>query len=388
MANWTWLTQSRETYNQSFVIRVLVKAIALFLLLNVLYVMATPLPAISSLTVYNSMVPGRERLPYSDNPSEARNLSLQRIEGMVASHVITRDKAPDEYRVVFVGDSSVWGVLLDNNHTLTGCINNSNLLTSDGRTVIAYNLGYPVLSVLKDLMILEDGLDYDVDAVVWVTTMQALFDNEQLRHPIVGNNSDLAAALIGRYELAVDTSTLRADDSFFERTIVGQRRELSDWLRYQVYGLAWWMTGEDYAPVQYLGAPVSNLPASRGILNRSDVREEGLIEQGLLAVDVLEAGLEMLAGKGVPVLIVNEPIFISSGLNSDLRYNEYYPRWAYDEYRSWLIRRADEGGWNLLDLWDAVAANKFTDTPFHYDSSVSCAVADQIGVGILELAGQ
>ncbi|MCZ7670394.1 MAG: hypothetical protein M5U34_26160 [Chloroflexi bacterium] len=38
----------------------------------------------------------------------------------------------------------------------------------------------------------------------------------------------------------------------------------------------------------------------------------------------------------VPVLLINEPMFISSGRNSDLRYNAFYPRWAYDQYREML----------------------------------------------------
>jgi hypothetical protein len=49
---------------------------------------------------------------------------------------------------------------------------------------------------------------------------------------------------------------------------------------------------------------------------------------------VLAATLER-AGD-VPVLLINEPMFISSGQNSDLRYNSFYPRWAYDQYRAML----------------------------------------------------
>ncbi len=38
----------------------------------------------------------------------------------------------------------------------------------------------------------------------------------------------------------------------------------------------------------------------------------------------------------VPVLIINEPMFISDGQNSDLRYNSFYPRWAYDQFHRLL----------------------------------------------------
>ncbi|MEW5830908.1 MAG: hypothetical protein AB1846_18605, partial [Chloroflexota bacterium] len=84
-----------------------------------------------------------------------------------------------------------------------------------------------------------------------------------------------------------------------------------------------------------------------------------------LAFDVLSAGVER-AGDA-PVLIVNEPIFISHGQNSDLRYNLLYPRWAYDAYRRMLTDMAVEKGWNLLDLWNAVPPEDFTNTAIHYN---------------------
>jgi hypothetical protein len=71
-----------------------------------------------------------------------------------------------------------------------------------------------------------------------------------------------------------------------------------------------------------------------------------------LAFDVLAAGIAR-AGD-VPVLIINEPIFVSDGRNSDLRYNLWYPRWAYDQYRALLAEQATTYGWHYLDLWDAV----------------------------------
>ena len=43
-----------------------------------------------------------------------------------------------------------------------------------------------------------------------------------------------------------------------------------------------------------------------------------------LAFGILAAGVDW-AGAG-PVIFVNEPIFISDGANSDIRYNSFYPR--------------------------------------------------------------
>ena len=82
-----------------------------------------------------------------------------------------------------------------------------------------------------------------------------------------------------------------------------------------------------------------------------------------LAFDVLTAGISRAAE--VPVWLINEPMFISDGANSDIRYNAFYPRWAYDQYRQLLADQAAAAGWNYLDLWDAIPPDEFTDTPVH-----------------------
>jgi hypothetical protein len=374
--SWSWLNSSPETYNAGFVRRIVIRATLLFVLVNLLYAVVNPLPVISRITVYNTLLPGRERFPYSDNPSEAMNLSLQRLEGLFASHVIRREKQTDEFRVAIIGDSSVWGVLLKDNETLSGCLNALDLKTADGRSVITYNLGYPVLSLLKDVLILENALAYELDAVIWLTTLQAFWEQEQLRHPIVLNNMDHVDRLT--QARSVDIPAGQFQSGLLDRTLVMQRRELADWLRYQVYGLGWWMTGKDYAPAQFLAAPVSNLPASEGILNQPGVSVGDLVGQGVLADHMFFAGVALAQERGKPLLIVNEPIFISQGENSGLRYNEYYPRWAYDEYRGWLTAVSETASWRFLDLWDSVPSSAFTDTPFHYNADYSCSVAQSI----------
>ena len=68
-----------------------------------------------------------------------------------------------------------------------------------------------------------------------------------------------------------------------------------------------------------------------------------------------------------PVVLVNEPIFISDGMNSDIRYNFYYPRWVYDRYREMLEEVAGENEWDLIDLWDLLPGDFFTDSAIHYN---------------------
>ncbi|MCB0029796.1 MAG: hypothetical protein KDE28_17905, partial [Anaerolineales bacterium] len=72
------------------------------------------------------------------------------------------------------------------------------------------------------------------------------------------------------------------------------------------------------------------------------------------------------------------PIFISNGANSDLHYNAFYPRWIYDEYRVFLAATAERNGWPYVDLWDAVPAEEFTDTPVHLTPAGTRQLADLI----------
>ena len=67
----------------------------------------------------------------------------------------------------------------------------------------------------------------------------------------------------------------------------------------------------------------------------------------------------------LPLMVINEPIFIASGANSDIRYNEFYPRWAYDEYLSYLDQWMQEHAHEYINAWDLLPSSGFTDTPFH-----------------------
>ncbi len=72
-----------------------------------------------------------------------------------------------------------------------------------------------------------------------------------------------------------------------------------------------------------------------------------------------------LAGN-IPVLLVNEPMLVVSDKpNSDIRYNEYFPRWIYDQYRQYLGEAALQNKWDYLDLWNIFSPGYFANTPLH-----------------------
>jgi hypothetical protein len=384
MAKWDWLERPAAPYTPGFLLRVLVKAALLFAALNAAFALLDPLPALGQLSLYNRLFPGRHRLPYGEDPARSYNLSLWNLNAMLESHEVARPKAAGEFRVLVMGDSSVWGVLLRPDETLAAYLNAGGYAAPDGRTMRFYNLGHPIMALTKDLMLLDAAMAYRPDLILWPVTLQSFPRGQQLEAPLVQHNAAAVRRLIAAYGLALDPADPRLlDDSFLDRTIVGRRRDLADLLRLQLYGAAWAATGIDqFYPETY-------------DLRRSDFEpdaawqgltpETGLPED-FLAWDVVEA---FFARAGdVPVLLVNEPVFISSGRNSDLRYNFWYPRWVYDAYRSRLFERSQADGWPVLDVWDAIASDEFTDSPVHLTPAGSRRLADLIAPVALKIMGQ
>lgn len=353
--------------------RVLVKAALLFVAVNLLLVAVDLQPALGRLTLYNWLLPGRERLPYGDDPARAYNLNLYNLDAMFASHELVAGAKPaDEYRVLVIGDSSVWGFLLENEDTLAGALNARGLEASDGRRVEFYNLGHPTISLTKDLMILDYAIRYEPDLIVWPVTLEAFPYSKQASSPLVQNNAQRVRELIARYRLRVDANAPEfVEQDFWARTLIGQRRALADLLRLQLYGFDWAATGIDVHIPDEIELRAVDLEASE---EYAGLQQPLTAEE--LAFDVLAAGVQR-AGE-VPVLIVNEPIFVSDGANSDLRYNSFYPRWAYDDYRELLLDQSSAHGWNYADLWQAAGNDQFTNTPIHLTPQGTLEFADEL----------
>lgn len=349
------------------------KGVILFLLANLLFAALQP-GGLSGVSVYNSIFPGRARLPFGENIQRSYNLSLYDLDAMFASLALKPEKPADEFRVLVMGDSSVWGTLLRNDETLPGQLDAQGL-TCDGRQVRVYNLGYPTMSLTKDLMLIERAAVYHPDLIVWPVTLQSFPRSLQLESPIAANNRAEIATLAAKYGLTLDTAG-RPEAGFWERTIIGQRRALADLARLQLLALPWAATGIDQ---EY---PEHYTPAARDL--DADLDFAGLSGPELpaeaLAWDVLRAG--MSAAGETPVLLVNEPILISRGANSDVRYNFFYPRWAYDAYRAQLAGLAAAEGWDYLDLWDTVPEERFTNSAVHLDPQGVGMLAERIAPGL------
>lgn len=364
--------------NGSFLRNVVLKALALFVALNLVFAAWNPVPALARLSAYNRLFPGRQRFPFGENPQKAYNLSLYSLEAMFAAHELSgRPKPADEYRVLLIGDSSVWGTLLHPQETLAGQLNGQGL-SCNNRAVRAYNLGYPTLSLTKDLMVLDMAMAYQPDLVLWLVTLEAFPRQKQLSSPIVANNPQRVSALIQKYDLALDPNDpALVRPNFWERTIVGQRRALADLIRLQLYGVLWAATGVDQ---EY---PPDYPPAQRDL--EADLAYQGWqppsLPDGALAFDVLAAGIT--AAAPTPVLLINEPMLISTGANSEIRYNFFYPRWAYDQYQKMLSERSRQEGWSYLNLWDLLPEGEFTNSAIHLTPAGTARLVQQIAPHVL-----
>jgi lysophospholipase L1-like esterase len=353
---------------------VLIKASLIFVLLNLSFALLDPLDQLGKISIYNWLVPGRERLPYGEQPEEDYNLSLNNIPSMLASHNVSKSKEPDEFRVIVIGDSGTWGWLLENDETLTGQLNSAALLADDGRKAVFYNLAYPVMSVTKDLLLLARAMEMDPDLILWPITLQSMIRSGQLDHPLLQNNASEVRELINEYELALDPNDNRlVDPEFLDKTIIGQRRDLADLIRLQLYGPTWAATGVDQAISNEITLRRSDFEAD---VSWADISQPVPLTSDHLTWEVIEAGVS-IAGQ-TPIWIINEPIFISQGENSDLRYNAWYPRWAYDEYRQQLNALAAFERWQFVDMWDSIAPAEFTDSPLHLTPEGTTQVADSL----------
>lgn len=340
-----------------FIRNVLLKGLLLFLVFNFVWV-GVDTDALGRVSLYNHLWRGRERFPFGENPAEDYNLSLFNFEAMYTSHKLDgSSKSADEFRVIVIGDSSTWGTLLHPQQTLAGLLDAANLRSADGRKVRVYNLGYPTLSLVKDLMVLDGAMRYSPDLILWPLTLESFPRGRQAESPIVANNPERLNELIERYDL--DITPAAGSASLWQRTIIGQRRELADLLRLQVYGILWSATGIDQAYPPSYATAARDLEADENFHNWAPPA----FPEGWLALDLIDAGVK-IAGD-VPLVIINEPIMISSGANSDIRYNFYYPRWAFDLYRLQMESASAANGWYYLDLWNLVSEEEFTNSAIH-----------------------
>lgn len=364
------------TADRSYLARVFLKGILLFTLLNLIFAAINGTSWLSVTTVYNRLVPGRERLPFAASASDV-NITSNNISLLFAAHVVSMPASSHEKRVFIAGDSSVWGYLLDHNKTIAAQV--GSILPDDIRV---FNLGFPTLSALKDLLLLDYSLQFQPDLIIWFTTLDALYRPRQFDSALVQNNTQQVNDLSGRYMLDISqNSNAQAHKSWSDNTMWGQRRFLSDWWRLQVLGFLWMNTRMDSSSVEYI-------PVSRDLdsdLNWQGHSTETDLPADWLMVDVFEKAQH--AWPETRLLVVNEPILISRGINSESRYNAWYPHWVYQRYQRELRIAHLNSTWHYLDLFNLVPEVEFTDSPVHVSEKGTALISERLAPIIISSLG-
>lgn len=356
--------------------RVLIKALCLFVLANILYALVQPRG--SRVSAYNVFFPGRTRLPFGI-VGDPYTVTVDDVDAMFASHLIRAPKASDEYRLVLIGDSSVWGEGLGADEVISEQWNAMNLACGD-RTIRAYDLGYPHPSVVKDLVILDKALEYEPDLVVWFVTLNSLIS--QRANPFLVANRGRTVKVLNTYDISFRPGErlAEAEPDFLEKTLLGQRSNLARQIKLQMLGVIWTATRADtntladHDPADF---EVDDDARYRGMNPSEDLT-------GLLLFSALSAGHD-IAGS-VPVLLVNEPMYIVPQANTRVRYNAGYPRWAYDQYRKAMAAQARSAGWNYLDLWRAIPRRYFLDASLHLGAEGERLLIEKLNPALLSIA--
>lgn len=351
--------------------RVLLKAAALLAAINLLFPASNP--AFARLSIYNLLVPGRERFPFAFHPEEDHNLVYSDLDGMFASHRIVQPKPDDELRVILLGDSSVWGARLNPDQTLSAQLT-ASALECKGRRLRFYNLGVPRGSLGKDLMILDRAERYQPDMVVWLLSLYA-FTPDRRYGQLITHNLAAAREIDNQYGVFPDVRTRARSNSLLQNTIAARKVDIALWFKLQEYGLLWAATGIDQAIGE---APQAEEPSGNSDLSFAGWQPPAL-DPGQLSLDLIETG-RALAGD-IPILLVNEPIQIDA--SDPNRYDAFYPRWVYDGYREILARESARHGWKYLDGWDLLPSGEFTNSPLHRSVAGEISLARTLSPSIL-----
>ncbi len=369
---------------------VVIKGLILFLGVNFLFC----LPGFDHLgrySLYNRLFPGLPRFSGTTD-----------LEALFLTHAIATEKQADEFRVILLGDSATWGFLLDYQDTFAYRLDTAGLQTCSGQQVRVYNLALPTPSVLKDFLLMELAQVYDPDLIVWFITLKGFTDfdrnnagglpfphgikevGEQIAFPLMLNNLDEVSDLLDRYNIDYPLPSV-AKNGVWDKTLVAQRSHLADLLEVQLSSLEWGATRVNSGTS--LRDPAWDKPISQKPIKANLIFGELEAPTDIskfMRLDIFNTALN--GDEYPPILVVNNPMYRTGKAVRKLRYNEIYPRWAYDQYREIMIAQSRKNGWAYLDLWDAVPSEHFSNSSFHRDAVGEAIVAESLSPAILDMA--
>ncbi|MBM3137039.1 MAG: hypothetical protein FJZ98_02505 [Chloroflexi bacterium] len=215
---------------------------------------------------------------------------------------------------------------------------------------------------------MDKAIEFEPDLILWFVTLESLNQADQLSIPLVANNPGLFNQMIAKYDLSYSPQEI----SIWDKSVIKQRRNFADMVRLQLYGVMWAATGIDQ---EY---PEIYKPAQRDF--DMDSTYKGYTDQTIkeldLALEIIQKAIEK--NSSTDFILINEPILISSGINSDIRYNYYYPHWAYDQYREIINNFITRHNLQYFDLWDLVPEQNFTNSAIHLDLTGERLLAEKV----------
>ena len=359
--------------------RILLKATLLFVLLNVAFALTDPMSFLGRIGIYNWLVPGRERITYDNGSQQSHTVTTANLSADLSTHAVAGAYPPDEFRVFVFGDSATWAPTQQSDQTVTAFLNDMELTTTDNRHLRFYNLAYPGSSAAKTLLLMDAAMDYQPDLIVWLLTPGAFYYGK-VHHYLVTQNPAAMARLSAEYHLpgfSVDDGQF-VDPDVWDKTIIGRRDELATLLRLQVYGIAWGLTRIDNTRESYFEPPLNDI--------LGDMEDPAPFNPDDATLQYLYAMVD-LAGD-VPIVFINEPIFIADGKNSDRWYNASYSRQEFDSFRVIMSAIAAREGWNYQDAWNVVPPQYFTKDELHRNPEGEIRFAAYLAPTFVELAEQ
>jgi hypothetical protein len=365
--------------------RVLVKGIIIFLILNIVFGLIDP--SMGRFVLFNhGFIPGYQRLPVLWKPN--RHLTgtlyferefIDKVDLLFAAHIVSsRPKGANEYRVLIFGDSSVWGTALYASETLAGQINSMKLTTCDGKQVVAYNLGYPDNSTLKDLVIQNYAQRYKPDLSIWLFSMLAFTKANQV-DPFIEANASEARSIALKYNLDYDIDLLPTlKKTFWDKTIIGRRQDFSLLIKLYTTAFVSASIGTDDPRARTERELVlENYPTAN---DKFDNIEPPADLRKYLVLDTLRVANLITEGK---IIYVNEPVYISDKSTGKISYNSTYPKWAFDQFRNLISEMADKSQWKFYDFWNIANTDEFSTSIFHLRPSGEAKLAEKIKQAIL-----
>lgn len=356
-------------------LRVLLKALIVALAINfgLLAAGIKPVRALVQLNTYDLIGQGRARLAY---PSDFQNGQLP-VEALIAAHEISQPTQPGTSRAVLLGESGIAGWGLHDEETLSAQISTLNI---DYQTsaLRAYNLAYPQPGALRDLLIMDAVLAEDVDLIIWFVNPTAVYQDRDLagaNRVFYGLNENRLRRLVEQYP------DLRP---WFDEIGQGLLPESQAWEQYAALRdtelLPVWFNSLFYPWLEPDLAAFSRRVAQESVAEEAQFQDAdpGFAEMPGPAWQALRVGCRMSETSGARLMLVNGPMLIVDEAVSARNYNSLYERALVDRYRAVMAEFTTQHDIWYLDLWDAIPAESFTDTPQHADAEGWAQLAQRL----------